>query len=157
MWGAKAPESPSLCLILVLSLTLSSGPNQWRDQLRPSQLLHLFCQQHRIKAPVYRTDRVTFQDKDYTIEEIGELPLDPRLWRTLRLITKTQVETPPPQQQSKGVPVCGSEVIVRSSKDVLVNLDCQLVMAQSNLRGASTEESSRLGWSTAMSMRDCLD
>ncbi|GAB1290996.1 Dysferlin [Apodemus speciosus] len=53
-----------------------SGPNQWRDQLRPSQLLHLFCQQHRVKAPVYRTDRVTFQDKEYTIEEIeaGRLP-----------------------------------------------------------------------------------
>ncbi|EPY87379.1 dysferlin isoform 14 [Camelus ferus] len=47
-----------------------SGPNQWRDQLRPSQLLHLFCQQHRVKDPVYRTDRVVFQDKEYTIEEI---------------------------------------------------------------------------------------
>uniref|UniRef100_A0A452DVR7 Dysferlin n=1 Tax=Capra hircus TaxID=9925 RepID=A0A452DVR7_CAPHI len=53
-----------------------SGPNQWRDQLRPSQLLHLFCQQHRVKAPVYRTDRVVFQDKEYTIEEIeaGRVP-----------------------------------------------------------------------------------
>ncbi|XP_039095492.1 dysferlin isoform X1 [Hyaena hyaena] len=47
-----------------------SGPNQWRDQLRPSQLLHLFCQQRRVKAPVYHTDRVVFQDKEYTIEEI---------------------------------------------------------------------------------------
>ncbi|KAB0380062.1 hypothetical protein FD755_007846, partial [Muntiacus reevesi] len=53
-----------------------SGPNQWRDQLRPSQLLHLFCQQRRVKAPVYRTDRVVFQDKEYTIEEIeaGRVP-----------------------------------------------------------------------------------
>ncbi|KAJ8781333.1 hypothetical protein J1605_011317 [Eschrichtius robustus] len=53
-----------------------SGPNQWRDQLHPSQLLHLFCQQHRLKAPVYRTDRVVFQDKEYTIEEIeaGRVP-----------------------------------------------------------------------------------
>lgn len=63
------------CLIFLLYLGHSSGPNQWRDQLRPSQLLHLFCQQHRLKAPVYRTDRVMFQDKEYTIEEIGELPL----------------------------------------------------------------------------------
>uniref|UniRef100_A0A673T7N3 Dysferlin n=1 Tax=Suricata suricatta TaxID=37032 RepID=A0A673T7N3_SURSU len=47
-----------------------SGPNQWRDQLRPSQLLHLFCQQRRVKAPVYHTDRVVFQDKEYTVEEI---------------------------------------------------------------------------------------
>ncbi|TKC36060.1 hypothetical protein EI555_006188 [Monodon monoceros] len=53
-----------------------SGPNQWRDQLHPSQLLHLFCQQRRVKAPVYRTDRVVFQDKEYTIEEIeaGRVP-----------------------------------------------------------------------------------
>uniref|UniRef100_A0A8C9IU19 C2 domain-containing protein n=1 Tax=Piliocolobus tephrosceles TaxID=591936 RepID=A0A8C9IU19_9PRIM len=53
-----------------------SGPNQWRDQLRPSQLLHLFCQQRRVKAPVYRTDRVMFQDKEYSIEEIeaGRIP-----------------------------------------------------------------------------------
>lgn len=49
----------------------------------------------------------------------------------------------------------GSELsirsMVKSSKNVQVSLDCQLVMAQSNLRGASTEESSRSGWSTAMS------
>uniref|UniRef100_G3TG62 Dysferlin n=2 Tax=Elephantidae TaxID=9780 RepID=G3TG62_LOXAF len=53
-----------------------SGPNQWRDQLRPSQLLHLFCQQYRVKAPVYHTDRVVFEDKEYTIEEIeaGRVP-----------------------------------------------------------------------------------
>lgn len=59
-------------LIFVLCLGLSSGPNQWRDQLRPSQLLHLFCQQQRVKAPVYQTDRVVFGNKEYTIEEIGE-------------------------------------------------------------------------------------
>ncbi|KAK2494540.1 hypothetical protein MC885_004403 [Smutsia gigantea] len=51
-------------------LLSNSGPNQWRDQLRPSQLLHLFCQQHRVKAPVYQTDRVVFQDKEYILEEI---------------------------------------------------------------------------------------
>uniref|UniRef100_A0A8C0KK57 Dysferlin n=1 Tax=Canis lupus dingo TaxID=286419 RepID=A0A8C0KK57_CANLU len=49
-----------------------SGPNQWRDQLRPSQLLHLFCQQRRLKAPVYLTDHVVFQDKEYT--EAGRVP-----------------------------------------------------------------------------------
>lgn len=65
--------------IFVLCLGLSSGPNQWRDQLRPSQLLHLFCQQHRVKAPVYWTDRVAFQDKEYTLEEIGELAQGPTL------------------------------------------------------------------------------
>uniref|UniRef100_A0A452VC30 Dysferlin n=1 Tax=Ursus maritimus TaxID=29073 RepID=A0A452VC30_URSMA len=67
-----------------------SGPNQWRDQLRPSQLLQLTCQQRRLKAPVYLTDRVLFQDKEYTIEEIeaGRV-LNPHLgpvekWHVLR-------------------------------------------------------------------------
>ena len=72
---APLPVCVLECLISVFCLGLSSGPNQWRDQLRPSQLLHLFCQQRRVKAPVYRTDRVVFQDKEYTIEEIGELSL----------------------------------------------------------------------------------
>lgn len=160
----KTPRSVTLgCLILVLYLVLSSGPNQWRDQLRPSQLLHLFCQQHRVKAPVYRTDRVTFQDKEYTIQEIGELPFGPNPWRA----HYKGLGAHSPHQQSKGVPVSGSEVRVGpeselcpepwSSKDVLVSLDCQLVMAQSDLRGTSTEEPSRSGWSMAMSMGDCLD
>ncbi|XP_051830252.1 dysferlin isoform X9 [Antechinus flavipes] len=47
-----------------------SGPNQWRDQLRPTQLLHLFCQQNKAKAPVYHQDRVVFQDTEVTLEDI---------------------------------------------------------------------------------------
>lgn len=60
--------------LLLLCLGCSSGPNQWRDQLRPSQLLHLLCQQRRLKAPIYKTDRLLFQDKEYTIGDIGEFP-----------------------------------------------------------------------------------
>ncbi|XP_072510759.1 dysferlin isoform X6 [Notamacropus eugenii] len=48
----------------------TSGPNQWRDQLRPTQLLHLFCQQNKAKAPVYHQDRVVFQDTEVTLEDI---------------------------------------------------------------------------------------
>uniref|UniRef100_A0A4X2M035 Dysferlin n=1 Tax=Vombatus ursinus TaxID=29139 RepID=A0A4X2M035_VOMUR len=47
-----------------------SGPNRWRDQLRPTQLLHLYCQQNKAKAPVYRNDRVVFQDTEVTLEDI---------------------------------------------------------------------------------------
>uniref|UniRef100_A0A8B9ZG09 Dysferlin n=1 Tax=Anas platyrhynchos TaxID=8839 RepID=A0A8B9ZG09_ANAPL len=39
-----------------------SGPNQWRDQLRPSQLLHLFSLQHNYKAPTYKSDRLIFRE-----------------------------------------------------------------------------------------------
>lgn len=71
---ALRPVGVLECLISVFCLGLSSGPNQWRDQLRPSQLLHLFCQQHRVKAPVCRTDTVFQDQKLHHIEEIGELP-----------------------------------------------------------------------------------
>ncbi|XP_078005382.1 dysferlin isoform X2 [Phascolarctos cinereus] len=47
-----------------------SGPNQWRDQLRPTQLLHLYCQQNKAKAPVYHENRVVFQDTEVTLEDI---------------------------------------------------------------------------------------
>ncbi|XP_044515219.1 dysferlin [Gracilinanus agilis] len=54
----------------------TSGPNQWRDQRRPTQLLHLFCQQNKAKAPVYRQDSVVFQDTEVTLEDIenGKIP-----------------------------------------------------------------------------------
>uniref|UniRef100_A0A8B9ZGF3 Dysferlin n=1 Tax=Anas platyrhynchos TaxID=8839 RepID=A0A8B9ZGF3_ANAPL len=41
-----------------------SGPNQWRDQLRPSQLLHLFSLQHNYKAPTYKSDRLIFREQE---------------------------------------------------------------------------------------------
>ncbi|XP_029819587.1 dysferlin [Manacus vitellinus] len=46
-----------------------SGPNQWRDQLRPSQLLHLFSLQHNHKAPTYKSDRIIFRDQEYVLSE----------------------------------------------------------------------------------------
>ncbi|XP_053112314.1 dysferlin isoform X4 [Hemicordylus capensis] len=57
-----------------------SGPNQWRDQLRPSQLLHLFSLQHKYKAPVYQPDRIIFGDQAYSLADLedGKAP-DPHL------------------------------------------------------------------------------
>ncbi|XP_033920481.1 dysferlin [Melopsittacus undulatus] len=49
-----------------------SGPNQWRDQLRPSQLLHLFSLQHNYKAPTYKCDRVIFRDQEYILSELED-------------------------------------------------------------------------------------
>lgn len=51
----------------------SSGPNQWRDQLRPSQLLHLFSLQHNCKAPTYKPDRIIFRDQEYVLSELGKM------------------------------------------------------------------------------------
>uniref|UniRef100_A0A6I8P9V6 Dysferlin n=1 Tax=Ornithorhynchus anatinus TaxID=9258 RepID=A0A6I8P9V6_ORNAN len=54
----------------------TSGPNQWRDQLRPSQLLHTFCQHRRIRPPTFGTDRVVFRDREFTLAELeaGRVP-----------------------------------------------------------------------------------
>lgn len=78
-WDAQ-PLSPTwlrlevLCPVLNCCFLLfgsSSGPNQWRDQLRPSQLLHLFSLQHHCKAPSYASDRLIFRDQEYILSELG--------------------------------------------------------------------------------------
>ncbi|XP_043368776.1 dysferlin isoform X4 [Dermochelys coriacea] len=57
-----------------------SGPNQWRDQLRPSQLLHLFSLQLNCKAPIYKPDRVIFREQEYILSEFEDgKPLNPHL------------------------------------------------------------------------------
>ncbi|XP_052538887.1 dysferlin isoform X5 [Tympanuchus pallidicinctus] len=57
-----------------------SGPNQWRDQLRPSQLLHLFSLQHHCKAPTYASDRLIFREQEYILTELeDDKPHNPHL------------------------------------------------------------------------------
>uniref|UniRef100_A0A8C4YQH5 Dysferlin n=1 Tax=Gopherus evgoodei TaxID=1825980 RepID=A0A8C4YQH5_9SAUR len=57
-----------------------SGPNQWRDQLRPSQLLHLFSLQRNCKAPIYKPDRVVFREQEYVLSEFEDgKPPNPHL------------------------------------------------------------------------------
>uniref|UniRef100_A0A670JK97 Dysferlin n=1 Tax=Podarcis muralis TaxID=64176 RepID=A0A670JK97_PODMU len=53
-----------------------SGPNQWRDQLRPSQLLHLFALQRNWKPPVYKPDRIIFRDQIYRLPDLGKQTSD---------------------------------------------------------------------------------
>ncbi|XP_075787174.1 dysferlin isoform X9 [Pelodiscus sinensis] len=58
----------------------TSGPNQWRDQLRPSQLLHLFSLQRNCKAPIYKSDRVIFREQEYVLSEFEDgKPHNPHL------------------------------------------------------------------------------
>ncbi|KGL84646.1 Dysferlin, partial [Tinamus guttatus] len=58
----------------------TSGPNQWRDQLRPSQLLHLFSLQHNYKAPTYKSDRLVFREQEYILSELEEgKPANPHM------------------------------------------------------------------------------
>ncbi|KAM8808575.1 dysferlin [Eudromia elegans] len=50
----------------------TSGPNQWRDQLQPSQLLQLFALQHRHKAPAYGSGRLVFREQEYVLSELED-------------------------------------------------------------------------------------
>ncbi|NWY62587.1 DYSF protein, partial [Chionis minor] len=63
-YGARCGLPQTYCI---------SGPNQWRDQLRPSQLLHLFSLQHNYKAPTYKSDRVIFREQEYILSELGKV------------------------------------------------------------------------------------
>ncbi|KAM4710242.1 dysferlin [Discoglossus pictus] len=50
----------------------TSGPNQWRDQLRPSQLLHIFAQQRNCKSPVYKNNKIIFRNHEHHISELDD-------------------------------------------------------------------------------------
>ncbi|XP_066173628.1 dysferlin isoform X4 [Sylvia atricapilla] len=70
-YGARCGLPQTYCI---------SGPNQWRDQLRPSQLLHLFSLQHNFKPPTYKSDRIIFRDQEYILSELEDgKPLNPHL------------------------------------------------------------------------------
>ncbi|XP_062850251.1 dysferlin isoform X2 [Trichomycterus rosablanca] len=57
-----------------------SGVNQWRDQLKPTQLLHRLCQSRNYKLPVYKHDRLFFRGHEYTAADLDEAkPANPQL------------------------------------------------------------------------------
>lgn len=51
-----------------------SGVNQWRDQLKPTQLLYRLCERRNYKLPVYKQDRVYFRGQEYTVADLGQCP-----------------------------------------------------------------------------------
>uniref|UniRef100_A0AAR2JTJ9 C2 domain-containing protein n=1 Tax=Pygocentrus nattereri TaxID=42514 RepID=A0AAR2JTJ9_PYGNA len=56
-----------------------SGVNQWRDQLKPTQLLQRLCQRRNYKLPVYKQDRVYFRGHEYTLPNPHLGPLEEQL------------------------------------------------------------------------------
>ncbi|XP_058637228.1 dysferlin isoform X8 [Onychostoma macrolepis] len=61
--GARCGLPQSYCL---------SGVNQWRDHLKPSQLLHRLCERRNYKLPVYKQDRIYFRGQEYTVADLDE-------------------------------------------------------------------------------------
>ncbi|XP_076027718.1 dysferlin isoform X3 [Genypterus blacodes] len=49
-----------------------SGVNQWRDQLKPSQLLSKVCERQNLRRPVYKYDRVHFRGREYTAADLED-------------------------------------------------------------------------------------
>ncbi|XP_041041967.1 dysferlin isoform X1 [Carcharodon carcharias] len=57
-----------------------SGPNRWRDQLRPSQRLHIYAQRHGYKLPVCTENKITFRGEEFLLSDFeDEKPLGSHL------------------------------------------------------------------------------
>ncbi|KAM6949272.1 LOW QUALITY PROTEIN: dysferlin [Aplochiton taeniatus] len=57
-----------------------SGVNQWRDQLKPSQLLAKVCERRNLKQPVYKHTRLLFRGQEYTAADLDQgRPPNPHL------------------------------------------------------------------------------
>ncbi|TSL34631.1 Dysferlin [Bagarius yarrelli] len=71
-YGARCGLPQSYCV---------SGVNQWRDQLKPTQLLHRLCQRRNYKPPIYKHDRVIFRGNEYTSADLVDetRPVNPHL------------------------------------------------------------------------------
>ncbi|XP_048456952.1 dysferlin [Rhincodon typus] len=49
-----------------------SGPNQWRDQLRPSQLLHIYAQRQGYKLPVITESKITMAGEEFLLSDFED-------------------------------------------------------------------------------------
>uniref|UniRef100_UPI00398F8D26 dysferlin n=1 Tax=Pristiophorus japonicus TaxID=55135 RepID=UPI00398F8D26 len=49
-----------------------SGPNQWRDQLKPTQCLHIYAQRHGYKLPAYTENTITFRGEEFHLSDHEE-------------------------------------------------------------------------------------
>ncbi|XP_077334191.1 dysferlin isoform X5 [Lithobates pipiens] len=49
-----------------------SGPNKWRDQLRPSQLLKLLAKKRNFKLPVYKNNKIIFRRQEYSLSDLDD-------------------------------------------------------------------------------------
>uniref|UniRef100_A0A8C1YVW5 Dysferlin, limb girdle muscular dystrophy 2B (autosomal recessive) n=1 Tax=Cyprinus carpio TaxID=7962 RepID=A0A8C1YVW5_CYPCA len=90
--GARCGLPQSYCL---------SGVNQWRDQLKPSQLLYRLCERQNYKLPVYKQDRIYFRGQEYTVADLGQYEgkalnahLGPVMERLALLVLRSQCLVP---------------------------------------------------------------
>ncbi|UYV81940.1 FER1L6 [Cordylochernes scorpioides] len=58
-----------------------SGPNQWRDPLKPSQILSRLCREHKLEGPYIRGSKVRVGLKVFTFNFVGgaQEEIDPKL------------------------------------------------------------------------------
>uniref|UniRef100_A0A8C9SK12 Dysferlin n=1 Tax=Scleropages formosus TaxID=113540 RepID=A0A8C9SK12_SCLFO len=80
-YGGRCGLSQSYCL---------SGVNQWRDQLKPSQLLRKLCERRNYKTPVYSQGAVVFRGHGYTVAKPPNPHLGPTEERLALLILRRE-------------------------------------------------------------------
>ncbi|XP_066574431.1 dysferlin isoform X3 [Amia ocellicauda] len=69
--GSRCGLPQSYCL---------SGVNQWRDQLKPTQLLRQFCERRNYKLPFYKQDRILFRGHEFSLTDLEDAkPPNPHL------------------------------------------------------------------------------
>ncbi|XP_075711726.1 dysferlin isoform X3 [Rhinoderma darwinii] len=69
-YGARCGIPQTYCI---------TGPNQWRDQLRPSQLLQIFAQHRNVKPPVSKNNKISFRNHEYSISDLDMTFSNPHL------------------------------------------------------------------------------
>ncbi|XP_031751125.1 dysferlin isoform X4 [Xenopus tropicalis] len=62
-YGARCGLPQSYCI---------SGPNQWRDQRKPSELLRIFAQQRNFKPPNFKNNSIMFRNHEYHVSELED-------------------------------------------------------------------------------------
>lgn len=54
-------------------LLYRAGPNMWRDDQLPCDILNWYCDRHGIEEPIFEgSERVRFNGRTYTLNEFGE-------------------------------------------------------------------------------------
>ena len=56
-----------------LFLLYRGGPNNWRDDKLPHDILNQYCDEHEIEEPLYEgPENVIFNKRRYTLNQFGE-------------------------------------------------------------------------------------
>ena len=53
------------------------GYNEWRDPMKPSQILSKLCKEGKVDGPYFTQNQVKVADRVFTVEKDETLPMSP--------------------------------------------------------------------------------